>query len=129
MGAGALVGAFLGVGVAVVVSQIVLAGFLTKAAVVAAAVNGITGGLGAATTGVWVAGGIVAGAAAAGAIGGGIVGFQAVEDGDGICDAAKKAATANWENTKKVVAGAKGLVSELTEVITSNKGYNKMKNE
>ena len=123
MGAGALVGAFLGVGVAVVVSQIVLAGFLTKAAVVAAAVNGITGGLGAATTGVWVAGGIVAGAAAAGAIGGGIVGFQAVEDGDGVCDAVKKAVRANVDNAKYAVAEFK----RHTEA--SNKGYNKMKNE
>ncbi|XP_058637682.1 GTPase IMAP family member 7-like [Onychostoma macrolepis] len=120
---GALIGALLGAGVALASVVAVLQKYyplkkLIKAKVEAA----VTGGGGAAVAGAaaveigaaagggpagvsagMITAGVLGAAAVAGAAGGGVAGWKAAEDADSVCDAMKKAATANYENAKATV--------------------------
>ncbi|RXN28823.1 GTPase IMAP family member 7-like protein [Labeo rohita] len=115
---GMLIGAFLGIGVAVA-SVVILfrAAKLTKVfkaisiGVTAAVDAGVAVETGA---GSGIAVGVILGTAAlAGAIGGGITGYKAAKEADSVLDAIKIAAEVNLENAKDVVKKAEELPSNV----------------
>ncbi|ROL29789.1 GTPase IMAP family member 4 [Anabarilius grahami] len=101
---GTLIGAFLGIGVAVTAVVALLKALKFISPVKAIGVEAAAGaGIGA-TAGSGMAAGLIFGAAAlVGGVGGGITGYKAAEEADSVCDAIKRAAKANHENAKPIV--------------------------
>lgn len=101
---GTLIGAFLGIGVAVTAVVALLKAFKFTSPVKAIGVEAAAGVSIGATAGSGMAAGLIFGAAAlVGGVGGGITGYKAAEEADSVCDAIKRAAKANHENAKPLV--------------------------
>lgn len=101
---GTLIGAFLGIGVAVTAVVALLKALKFTSPVKAIGVEAAAGVSIGATAGSGMAAGLIFGAAAlVGGGGGGITGYKAAEEADSVCDAIKRAAKANHENAKPLV--------------------------
>ncbi|XP_062372552.1 GTPase IMAP family member 7-like [Sardina pilchardus] len=127
VGAGALLGAFLGVGMTAILAGLAVGEMaLSQSASVGLAKFAKTA-TGAATA----VGAVVGISAVGGAIGGGIVGAQAAEGAQTAGEAATKAVKANIANAKRVVDTAKKLKNEIKEAFntpndTDKQGYKKL---
>jgi len=98
---GTLIGAFLGIGVAVTAVVALLKALKFTSAVKAIGMEAAAG------AGIGATAGCICGAAAIiGGVGGGITGYKAAEEADSVCDAIKRAAIANHENAKPIVGMA-----------------------
>ncbi|XP_041925226.1 GTPase IMAP family member 7-like [Alosa sapidissima] len=127
VGAGALLGAFLGVGTTAALAVIVgiTAGELLSQSTTVSLAE-FAGKATAAAGGIGTAAGAVVGiSAVGGAIGGGIVGAQAAEGALTAGEAARKAVKANLTNAKSVVDTAKKLKNEIKEAFNTPNDPNK----
>lgn len=119
MGVGILFGAFLGVGMTVVLAAIaaITAGQIAISQPTVIGLAKFAGNASAAAA--TAAGTVLAISAVGGAVGGGIVGAQAAEDAQTAGEAARKAIKANIANAKKVIHAAKSLGNEIQEVFST----------
>ncbi|XP_058648498.1 GTPase IMAP family member 7-like isoform X2 [Onychostoma macrolepis] len=135
---GALIGAFLGVGVALASVVALLKGVkyiqpIKAIALAATAAEAAAGGAAAveagaaagasigAAAGTGIAAGVIFGAAAlAGAIGGGITGYKAAEEANSVLDAIKITAKVNYGNAKEVIRQAEQLPNNICKKIQNN---------
>ncbi|KAK9971301.1 hypothetical protein ABG768_024675 [Culter alburnus] len=120
---GTLIGAFMGIGVAVVsvVALLRAAGIVTAAAAAGtvAVEAGVAAGAGlGAAAGTGIAAGVILGAAAlAGAVGGGITGYKSTKEADSVLDAIKISAKVNYKNAKEVISKVEQLPSNVYKKI------------